>query len=416
MVSAVRLAVYFEKEADIWGGKAGENLKMLADLYKEAFVDALTNDNRAVVAVDTTCPDVTESPSLSYDKERHRHEAFHIWEYSVNPKIPGLLSESVIKADIDYAMLEGVFADYYESENTPNSIFSEAAAEVVAGAYRKAGFESRERALEFIDRFFTNVVKEYGKDSLDKLHLLRPEIKEIINDVRAREITAPGRDVRGVQEGVGEGAETDEETPRDGRAIRAANGHREWIGGNGEDQRRTGPEPGTAREQVNGHSDTEIARQPGHEINTHLYTDKNTNQTMQGRSEPTQELVAALQKIANIEAIDPTGTRSWRELAGAVDAISREAIVKAGSVESENDKELVVALEKIATLEPVDRAGARHSWKELTVTASVIASGAIEEAPSTALTMGAAGNAAEMPEPAQRSLGREPSQDQGIGW
>ena len=50
--------------------------------------------------------------------------------------------------------------------------------------------------------------------------------------------------------------------------------------------------------------------------------------------------MAALQTIANIEAPDPSGRRSLKELSGAVGRIALAAIADAGGAEAIQDKEV----------------------------------------------------------------------------
>lgn len=86
-------------------------------------------------------------------------------------------------------------------------------------------------------------------------------------------------------------------------------------------------------------------------------------------------LTSALEKIAAIEPSDPGDTRSWRELAGAVVGIAREAV--AGFERAEEGK-VSSALLKIAEMDLVNAAGARRSWKDVTVTAVETARAALD--------------------------------------
>jgi len=138
--------------------------------------------------------------------------------------------------------------------------------------------------------------------------------------------------------------------------------------------------------------------------------DSNEN-TVQRRGATTEALMAALQAIANIEAPDPSGRRSLKELSEAVSHIARAAIANAGGAEAIQDKEVGVVLGKIAGVMASDQQGRLLSLQERIDDAVKIARATIEGIESQMLPQGVVVNAAEM---AQR---RQPStHGQGIGW
>jgi hypothetical protein len=138
---------------------------------------------------------------------------------------------------------------------------------------------------------------------------------------------------------------------------------------------------------------------------------ENTIQPLHGRGNTTEALIAALQTIANIEAPDPSGKRSLKELSGAARDVARSAIAQAGGAEAIQDKEVGAALGKIAGVGTTDQQGRLLSWQDRIDTAVKIARETVEEIQSRTLARGAAVSAAEM------AQSRQPSpRGHGIGW
>jgi hypothetical protein len=126
-----------------------------------------------------------------------------------------------------------------------------------------------------------------------------------------------------------------------------------------------------------------------------------TIQPLQGRSKSGEELIATLQTIADLVAIDKSGRMSWKELASYASLIARAATV--GGAASACDNEALVALENIAGIETFEREGRLLSWKDRVGEAARIASEAIGKIASVEIT------------PSQISQHHE-SYDQGMGW
>jgi hypothetical protein len=358
---------YFRDMAEVLGGKAGAGVSHLADVFKEAILDAVTNKREGFAAVDTTVPGDKDDPPLTYLKKLVRHEATHVWQYTINDKSPGLLSDKVIKADPDYPRLKRAFSAYYENIK-PNEIVAEAVAFVVAGDWKRAGFTNEERGLKFINRFFSNVVIRYGEKALDDLRLTHPKIKEAMENVRNipdREFGSgreTEKDIGSGPESVAEGSGNDSEATRSRETIRSTKSRMAggWVGEDVRSLRGDGPEPGTP-----GSCDQKI---------NHLNAD----------------LIKSLQTIADIESIDPDGMRyTWRGLAIESAMIAREALayheIHTGNFEALSDgrlpgtgafshsgaNRLVEALHDIANVEFLDPG--QYSWKDRAMTAGTIA-------------------------------------------
>lgn len=427
---AVEAIEYFRDIADVLGGKAGENVSNLADLFEEAILDARKNKREGFAAVDTTVPGDKDDPPLSYLKKLVRHEATHVWQYTINHKNPGLLSDKAIKADSDYPKLKLAFSAYYENIK-PNEIVAEAVAFVVSGDWKRAGFTDQEQGLKFINRFFSNVVIRYGKKALDSLRLTHPTIKEVIENVRRTPIRELGsgrgtaKAIGGGPEGVAERSGNDSEATRDRATIRSTQS-RLAGGGIGEDVRGLqgdSPEPGavgssdqernpvdTLRERIAAAGaidaginikerdsqlyDANISQAPPYraEIPVQPIVDfpQNSPTDNDRRNAVNADLIKSLQSIATIESIDPEGIRyTWREIAIESSMIAREALayheIQMGSFEvlspqrqpglgafSKNGADqLVEALQEIAYIEFLDPG--QHSWKDRAVIAGTIA-------------------------------------------
>ena len=121
--------------------------------------------------------------------------------------------------------------------------------------------------------------------------------------------------------------------------------------------------------------------------------------------------MTALQTIANIEAPDPSGRQSLKELSATVGRIALAAIADAGGAEAVQDKEEGAALGKIAGIMASDQQGRLLSLQERIDDAVKIARATIEEIESRMLAQNVTVNAAEMAQPCQPS-----THGQGIGW
>jgi hypothetical protein len=425
---------YFKDIAGVLDGKAGAGVSHLADLFEEAILDAITNKREGFAAVDTTVPGDKDDPPLTYLKKLARHEATHVWQYTINHESPGLLSDKVINADPDYPKLKRAFSAYYENIK-PNEIVAEAVAFVVAGDWKKAGFRNEERGLKFINRFFSNVVIRYGEKALDSLRLTHPTIKEVIENVRnipIREFRSgreTEKDIGGGPESVAEGSGNDSEATRDRETIRSTQSRLAggWAGEDVGDLRGDGPQPGalkssgqeiiplytglnTNRERIavaeaigadiriNGSPPQRSAANVSHAardtgertILPSADLPQNSATDDDRRDAVNADLIKSLQTIANIESIDPDGMRyTWRGLAIESAMIAREALayheIHMGNFEVLSDERqpgtgafsnsganhMVEALREIANVEFLDPS--QYTWKDRAVIAGTIA-------------------------------------------
>ena len=392
---------YFRDMADVLGGKAGASVSNLADLFEEAILDAVTNKREGFAAVDTTVPGDKDDPPLTYLKKLLRHEATHVWQYTVNHKNPGLLDDKVIKTDPDYPQLERAFSAYYENIK-PGEIVAEAVAFVVSGDWKRAGFNGQEQSLKFINRFLSNVVVRYGETALDSLRLTHPTIqgaiKEVIENAREIQIGEHGsgrettKDIGSGPESVAEGSGDDSEATRDLATIRSTQSR---LAG-----RRAGEDVGDLRGDIqnptaHGCSAQEVSLldrvvQPVADFPQNGAADAANAADNDRRAEINADLIKSLRKIATIESHDPEGIRvAWRELAIESAMIAREALayheIQTGNFEAlsaerppgadvlskTGGNHLVEALQEIANVEFLDPS--QYSWKDRSVIAVTIA-------------------------------------------
>jgi hypothetical protein len=361
--------------AGVLGGKAGASVSNLADLFEEAILDAVANKREGFAAVDTTVPGDKDDPPLTYLKKLLRHEATHVWQYTINHKNPGLLGDKVIEADPDYSRLKRAFSAYYENIK-PNEIVAEAVAFVVSGDWKKAGFTDQEQGLKFINRFLSNVVIRYGEKVLDSLRLTHPTvkgaIKEVIENVRTIPIRELGsgretaKDIGGGPESVAEGSGNDGEATRDREPIRSTQSRLagRWAGEDVGDLRGDSPDPTALRS-----SDREV-----NPLN------------------PRRERLAAtgiigaditIERIA-IERIEEHGPqRSAANFSQATQDIGARAVPPVANFTqngaADNDRrdavnaDLIKSLQTIATIESIDPEGIRYTWRRLAIESAMIA-------------------------------------------
>jgi len=422
---ALQAIDYFRDQALVLGGKAGACLNNLADLFEDAILDAMTNKREGFAAVDTTVPGDKDDPPLTYLKKLLRHEATHVWQYTVNHKRPGLLSDKVIKNDPDYPRLKRAFSTYYANIK-PNEIVAEAVAFVVSGDWKKAGFTDEEQGLKFINRFFSKVVIRYGENALDSLRSTHPTIKKTIKEVMENVRRIPIREHESGREAAtdfGSGPESvaqrsgnDGEATRDRAPIRSTQGRLAggWTGEDVGGLRRDSADHNAVRSspwEINL-LDSRTAKQPGldnqisvshalrdsappvADLPRHASLDDLDDKDDGRRDVANTDLIKSLQTIASIESIDPDGMRyTWRELAIESAMIAREALayheIQRGSFEelgggppsgngafSKSDaNHMVEALQEIANIEFLDPG--QYSWKDRVVIAGTIASDAL---------------------------------------
>jgi hypothetical protein len=401
---AFLVAEGLQDEAKYWSGAARRNMEELSDVTAEALADALSKNRKAVAIVDTSSPPLGRPPALWYEKYKARHEAAHVWQFTVNPRNTGLISEEKMMADPEYPVLAQRLGNYYE-EMSPPHIYSEATAHAVAGAGWKVGLRTRARSEAFLERFFREVKLTYGEESLDMLHLVHPHVRKVLDYVRSVE-----RDV-----GRGEERTSGKDVESGSRGIADPGGTGEQTAGGG---LRDAGSPGSLGERRHDDTEDEVnTRQGIRFIGTGGFDSdgrlggKIAVETDRKGGRALADLTSALEKIAAIESSDPSGARSWRDLGVSAVEIAREAV--AGFKQAEEGK-VSSALLEIAEMGSVNAAGARRSWKDVTVAAVETARAALEAISQgahvgTDVAMGAAEAAREV-----RSNGRAPSQ--GMSW
>ncbi len=310
---------------------------------------------------------------------------------------------------------------YGESEYVKESI-----AHLLSGQREELGL-SLEQAVEFLDEYFANVSFRRGRGVMDvfKLSHTAPEMRQTLRE--AKEKYGPrrgfqvssGRLSPALPGGEGVGGE---------RSVREAEPGQAGLAGERQG-RLSGVSPRTGGRSA-GRSNGLFDRAAPSGITFFRIAGRclaeRLGASMPGgdggvgdgaglsvRIAPTkiEALIATLETIANIEAPDPNGKRSLKELSGAVVNIARSAIARAGGAEAIQDKGVGAALGKIASVGSADQQGRLLSWQDRIDMAVKIARETVEEIRSRTLARGAAENVAEITQaeaPAPR--GHE------IGW
>lgn len=361
---------YFRDMASVLGGKAGASVSNMADLFEEAILDAVANKREGIAAVDTTVPGDKDDPPLTYLKKLLRHEATHVWQYTINHKNPGLLSDKMIESDPDYSTLKRAFSAYYENIK-PNEIVAEAVAFVVSGDWKKAGFTDQEQGLKFINRFLSNVVIRYGEVVLDSLRLTHPTVKEVIKEVienvrtvSIRELGSgrqTAKDIGGSPESVAEGSGNDSEATRDREPIRSTQSRLagRWTGEDVGDLRGDSPDPTALRSCERDVNNIDRRRERlaatgiiGADITIERIEGHVAQRSAANFSQATQDIGAsAVPPVANV-------TQN-----GTADNDRRDAV----------NADLIKSLQTIATIESIDPEGIRYTWRRLAIESAMIA-------------------------------------------
>jgi len=362
-------------EAKCWSGKAQEGLNKLSDVVGTAVADAFIKNRNGVAVIDITSPSsYGYSPSLRHKMGIVFHEGTHVWQYTLNERNLGLISEEKMLADPEYPVLARTLGNYYENM-TPADIYSEATAWGIAGEGWNVGLYTKARTEAFLERFFMAVKLDYGQEALDMLHLVHPHVRRVLDHVRS-----VGRDVR-----RGEEAASGKTVERGGRGVGNTDGTGEEIAGA---SRRVEASPGSLGEGRDDGPD-EVKMRLG--INL--------------------ALTSALKTIAAIDPSNQTETRSWRELAAVAVGTARAAVAGFERVE---EGKVNQALMEIAKMDPAGGQDARRSCKEVTVMAVEMARTALD-AISQDMNVGTdvVMDAAEMARDTHIN-GRAPAQD--ISW
>jgi len=397
------LGTTLKGEAGCWSGKAGEGLNELSAVVVKAVADALRKNRNGVAFVDITSPSAYGySPSLRHKTGIVFHEGTHVWQYTLNERNPGLISEEKMLEDPEYPILARTLGNYYE-KMTPQDIYSEASAWAIAGEGWNVGLYTKARTEAFLERFFGEVKFTYGKESLDLLHLAHPHVRRVLDYVRSvgrdvgrGEERTSGNTVASGGRGIADSDETREQTAGASRRDEVSP---ESLGGGRDD----GPDEVKMRLGISsiGMGGFDSEGRLGGKIT--IESDRNGDRAL--------ALTSALEKIAAIDPSDPGDTRSWRDLACVAVGTAHEAV--AGFERAEEGK-VIQALLKIAEMDPSGGADARRSCKEVTVTAVEMARTALDAISQGAqvgadVAMGAAETAREV-----RSNERPPAQ--GMSW
>jgi hypothetical protein len=362
-------------EAKCWSGKAQEGLNKLSDVVGTAVADAFIKNRNGVAVIDITAPSsYGYSPSLRHKMGIVFHEGTHVWQYTLNERNLGLISEEKMLADPEYPVLAQTLGNYYENM-TPQDIFSEATAWGIAGEGWNVGLYTKARTEAFLERFFRAVKLDYGQEALDMLHLVHPHVRRVLDHVRS-----VGRDV-----GRGEERTSGTAVASGGGGIEDSDGTPAQIAGA---SRRDDASPGSLGEGRDDGPDKVKMR-----LGINL------------------ALTSALKTIAAIDPSNQAETRTWRELAAVAVGTARAAVAGFERVE---EGKVNQALMEIAKMDPAGGQDARRSCKEVTVMAVGMARTALD-AISQDMNVGTdvAMDAAEMARDTH-SNGRAPAQD--ISW
>lgn len=319
------------------------------------------------------------------------HEIFHGWQLLLEAKTGRPhISEDWVRRQPGFDKVSGWLAAHHYPSGV-QSTAREWAAFAATDDLRRMGL-SRDETVTFLKNYFDQIVIEHGVDVLDKIGRVSRDARDIINDLKMQFAAERQKGARYEQhEGGAEGktdtspkfqkidlgGELDNRAGADRRS--AERGLAEWLGGAvfGGSGGAGGGAGRSGRVAYTG----------------------------------TETLIAALQSIANIEAPDPSGKRSLKELSGEAIGIARSAIAQAGGAEVIRDREAGAALAKIVDAGPSDQQGRLLSLQDRIDTAVKIARETIAEIQSRTLAGGAVENAAEM------AQSRQPStRSQGIGW
>jgi hypothetical protein len=398
---ALVVAHALRAEAECWFGGARTGLNRLSVLVIEALADARVKNRNAIAVVDTTSPSIYGySPSLRHEKDKRYHEAAHVWQFTVNPKDQGLISEEKILSEPEFPVLTREVAKFHKNP-TPSLVYTEATAWSIAGEGWNVGLQTKARTEAFLERFFREVKFEYGREALEMLHLAHPHIRRILDYVRSESIE---RDV-----GRGEERTSGKAVERGGTGAASPGETGEQAAGA---SRRDEVSPGSLGEGRDHGRD---------EVKTHLRKvflgmgDFDSGIRLGGmitfeiapRGDLALAQQRALEKIAAIDPSNPNEIGSWSKLGRSAVAIAREAV---NGVARAEDGAGASALWEIAEMEPVYVGDTRRSWKDVTVAAVEKARVALEAiSPSANIRTDLAIGATETAQDAH-SNGRPPAQ------
>jgi hypothetical protein len=269
------------------------------------------------------------------------HEGFHVWQYGA-PE----LSDGWVERQPGYDKIRSeLLARGYQDD--PTAIAREWATYAATDDLEQFGF-TPEEGRSFLSAYFSEIINQGGIDALDRVGNVSPDAHAII-ETKRREY---GRNHSRSQQqspteaggpGASAGPETSDITTGSGPAgdrISIQGGH-----ASGRERRGRAPDAGEiGRDQPTGSTESlnsvryyeaEDFTPVNQASDLHLgsgfteqgFSDENT---IQRRGATTETLIAALQTIAKIEAPDPSGRRSLKELSGAVGRIALAAITDAG--------------------------------------------------------------------------------------
>lgn len=382
---------------------------------KEAISLAQTDGVDGVIFFDVHLPG-------EYWEQASAHEGFHVWQYGA-PE----LSDGWVERQPGYDQIRAeLLARNYEDD--PAAIAREWAAYAVTDDLERFGF-TRDEGARFLHAYFSEIINQGGIDAMDRVGNVSPRAQSIIETKRwrhARNQSQSQRQARTEAGGPGAslGPETSEITTGRGPAgdrisLQGRSGNGRERGGRapygaevGRDQLAESTEALKPVRYYEAQGFIPINPASGLHLDARLAEQGFSNEnTIQRRDATTEALMTALQTISNIEAPDPSGRRSLKELSATVGRIALAALADAGGAEAIQDKEVGAALGKIAGIMASDQQGRLLSLQERIDDAVKIARAAIEEIESRMLAQNVTVNAAEMAQPQQPS-----THGQGIGW
>jgi hypothetical protein len=383
-----------QRQALSWSGKAQSKLQKLSDVIAEALADSMMKKKQAVAVVDTSSLLFGRWPKLWYEKYKRRHEATHIWQYTLNDKNLGLISEEKMLADPEYAVIAEKLEDYYP-KMAPADVYSEAIAFLIAGQGVPVGLPTKKRANAFLERFFKEVQLEYGQQALDRLRIVHPRVRQLLDNVRSESVERIfGR----------------EEARRSGNAVES--GAAEQIADAG---RRDEVSPGSMEERRDDGTEAEVKIRKGIILtemggfNSEISFGEKRSIETAPKGDRALAPQQSLEKIATINLSDPNETRLWSTLGSAAVAIAREAVA---GLKSAEDGAVISALREIAQMKPSNGSDIPwRSWNDVTVMAVETARAALDAISQDASVETDIGvRAAEV----ARNALRAPAE--GIGW
>src|SRR5262249_26716968 len=310
-----------------------------------------------------------------YWEQASAHEGFHVWQYGA-PE----LSDGWVERQPGYDQIRAeLLARNYEDD--PAALAREWAAYAVMDDLERFGF-TRDEGARFLHAYFSEIINQGGIDALDRVGNVSPRAQSIIETKRWRHARNQSQSQQQARtEAGGPGASPGPETSEITTGRGPAGDRISLQGRSGNGRERAGRATDGAevgRDQLAGSTEAlkpdcyyeaqgfiPINPASGLHLDSRLAEQGFSNEnTIQRRDATTEALMTALQTISNIEAPDPSGRRSLKELSATVGRIALAALAHAGGAEAIQDKEVGAALGQIAGIMASDQQGRLLSLQE----------------------------------------------------